>query len=156
MVALPGQLFYSTQIPVCLWFLARDKRNGRFRDRRGETLFIDTRKMGTLIDRVHRELTESDIVRIAGTYHAWRGDKGANAYENVPGFCKSATIDEIRQHGHALTPGRFVGTAAVEEDSEVFEQRMARLTATLRQQTQFAVKLDATIIANLKEIGFGE
>ena len=112
MVALPGQLFYSTQIPVCLWFLARDKRNGRFRDRRGETLFIDARKMGTLVDRVHRELTDEDIAKIAGTYHAWRGDKGAGEYEDVPGFCKAATLEEIRSHGHVLTPGRYVGAEA--------------------------------------------
>ena len=112
MVALPGQLFYSTQIPVCLWFLARDKKNGRFRDRRGETLFIDARKLGTLVDRTHRELTDEDIARIAGTYHAWRGDKGAGEYADVPGFCKAATLDEIRKHGHVLTPGRYVGAEA--------------------------------------------
>ena len=95
MVALPGQLFYSTQIPVCLWFLARNKKNGRFRDRRGETLFIDARKLGALIDRVHRELTDEDVQQIADTYHAWRGDKGAGKYEDVPGFCKSAKLEEI-------------------------------------------------------------
>ena len=89
MVALPGQLFYSTQIPVCLWFLARDRRNGRFRDRRGETLFIDARKMGTLVDRTHRELTDDDVAKIAGTYHAWRGDEGAGEYADVPGFCRA-------------------------------------------------------------------
>src|ERR1035437_988829 len=90
MVALPGQLFFSTQIPVCLWFLARDKRNHRFRDRRGHTLFIDARKLGTLVDRVHRELTDEDIAKIADTYHAWRHDKGAGKYEDVAGFCMSA------------------------------------------------------------------
>jgi type I restriction enzyme M protein len=105
MVALPGQLFYSTQIPVCLWFLARNKKNGRFRDRRGETLFIDARKMGTLVDRVHRELTDADLAKIAGTYHAWRGDKGAAKYADVAGFCKSAKLDEIAKHGFVLTPG---------------------------------------------------
>ncbi|HVA85938.1 MAG TPA: N-6 DNA methylase, partial [Candidatus Saccharimonadales bacterium] len=99
MVALPGQLFYSTQIPVCLWFLARDRRNGRFRDRRGETLFIDARKMGTLVDRTHRELTDDDVAKIAGTYHAWRGDPGAGEYIDVAGFCRAATIEEIRTHG---------------------------------------------------------
>ena len=100
MVALPGQLFYSTQIPVCLWFLARNKKNGRFRDRRGDTLFIDARKMGTLTDRVHRELSDHDVARIAGTYHAWRGDKTAGTYADVPGFCKAAKLDDIRKHGH--------------------------------------------------------
>ena len=123
----PGQLFYSTQIPVCLWFLARDKRNGRFRDRRGETLFIDARKLGTLVDRIHRELTDEEIARIAGTYHAWRGDAGAGEYADEPGFCKSATLDEIRGHGHVLTPGRYVGAAEAEEDDEPFEEKMRRL-----------------------------
>jgi type I restriction enzyme M protein len=155
MVALPGQLFYSTQIPVCLWFLARSKSNGRFRDRRGETLFIDARKMGTLVDRVRRELTDADIAKIAGTYHAWRGDKDAGKYEDVAGFCKSADLDDIRKHGHVLTPGRYVGAAAAEEDDEPFEQKMARLAATLRQQQSEAVKLDAAIAANLRELGFG-
>ena len=105
MVALPGQLFYSTPIPACLWFTARNKRNGRFRDRRGETLFIDARKMGRMIDRVHRELTQDNIALIAGAYHAWRGDSEAGEYEDVPGFCKSATLEQIREHGHILTPG---------------------------------------------------
>ena len=155
MVALPGQLFYSTQIPVCLWFLARSKSNGRFRDRRGETLFIDARKMGTLVDRVRRELTDADIAQIAGTYHAWRGDKNAGTYEDLPGFCKSATLEEIATHGHVLTPGRYVGAAAADEDDEPFEQKMARLAATLRQQQVEAVELDTKIVANLKELGFG-
>src|SRR5436309_15639818 len=122
MVALPGQLFYATQIPVCLWFLARDKRNGRFRDRRGEVLFIDARKLGTMVDRVHRELTDADIVKIAGSYYAWRGDnkksprpsegegKGEGEYKDIPGFCMAAKLEDIRKHGHVLTPGRYVGT----------------------------------------------
>jgi type I restriction enzyme M protein len=155
MVAMPGQLFYSTQIPVCLWFLARNKTNGRFRDRRGETLFIDARKLGTLVDRVHRELTDADVARIAGTYHAWRGDKGAAAYADVPGFCKAAKLDDIRSHGHVLTPGRYVGAGAVEEDDEPFEEKMKRLAATLREQQAEGAKLDAAIAANLKELGFG-
>ena len=155
MVALPGQLFYSTQIPVCLWFLARNKKNGRFRDRRGETLFIDARKLGTLTDRVHRELTDDDIAHIAGTYHAWRGDKEAGQYEDVPGFCKAAQLDDIRKHGHVLTPGRYVGAAAVEDDGEPFEEKMQRLTATLQEQQRQAAELDAAIAANLKELGYG-
>ena len=155
MVALPGQLFYSTQIPVCLWFLARHKKNGRFRDRCGETLFIDARKLGTLTDRVHRELTEDDITQIAGTYHAWRGDTEAGPYADVPGFCKAAKLEDIRKHGHVLTPGRYVGAAAVEDDGEPFEEKMKRLTATLREQQQEAAKLDAAIAANLKELGYG-
>ena len=156
MVTLPGQLFYSTPIPVCLWFLARNKRNGRFRDRRGETLFIDARKLGSMVDRVHRELTDDDLAKIAGTYHAWRGEKEAGAYVDVPGFCKSAMIGDVRKHGHVLTPGRYVGAEAQEEDDELFDEKMKRLTATLRQQTNEAAKLDAAIAANLKELGFGE
>jgi len=155
MVALPGQLFYSTQIPVCLWFLARNKRNGRFRDRRGETLFIDARKMGSMVDRVHRELTDEDIDKIAGTYHAWRGDKDAGDYSDIAGFCKAASVDDIRKHSHILTPARYVGAAAVEDDGEPFEQKMKRLTATLQEQQTSAAKLDAAIAANLKELGYG-
>lgn len=155
MVALPGQLFYSTQIPVCLWFLTRNKRNGRFRDRRGETLFIDARKMGTMVDRTHRELTDDDLSKIAGAYHAWRGDKDASNYEDVPGFCKVAKLDDIRKHGHVLTPGRYVGAEAAEDDGEPFEDKMKRLTATLREQQTEAARLDAAIAANLKELGYG-
>jgi type I restriction enzyme M protein len=171
MVALPGQLFYSTQIPVCLWFIARNKKNGTrsagsgkgFRDRRGETLFIDARKMGTLIDRVHRELTDEDVAKIADTYHAWRGDKpalskaegGAGEYADVPGFCMAAKLDDIRKHGHVLTPGRYVGAEAVEDDGEPFDEKMKRLTATLREQQKESATLDAAIAANLKELGYG-
>ena len=155
MVALPSQLFYSTQIPVCLWFLARNKKNGRFRDRRGETLFIDARKMGTLVDRTHRELTDDDLAKIAGTYHAWRGDKGAGGYADVPGFCKATKLDDIRKHGHVLTPGRYVGAEAAEEDGEPFEENMKRLAETLYQQQAEAAKLDTTIAANLWELGYG-
>ena len=155
MVALPGQLFYSTQIPVCLWFLARNKKNGRFRDRRGETLFIDARKLGTLVDRMHRELTDEDIAKIAGTYHAWRGDEERGRVRRRAGFCKSATLEDIRKHGHVLTPGRYVGAEAQEDDGEPFEEKMKRLTATLREQQAEAAKLDAAIAANLKELGYG-
>lgn len=155
MVAMPGQLFYSTQIPVCLWFLARTKRNGRFRDRRGETLFIDARKLGTLTDRIHRELSDTDIAKIAGSYHAWRGDKGARSYADVPGFCFSAKLDDIRKHGHVLTPGRYVGAEAAEDDGEPFDKKMKRLSALWREQQKEAAKLDAAIAANLKALGYG-
>jgi type I restriction enzyme M protein len=155
MVALPGQLFYATQIPVCLWFLARGKRNGRFRDRRGETLFMDARKLGTMVDRIHRELTNEDIARIAGTYHAWRGDKDASEYGDVPGFCKAATVDDIRKHGHVLTPGRYVGAEAAEDDGEPFEEKMQRLTETLHQQEAEGARLDAAIAANLGQLRYG-
>ena len=156
MVALPGQLFYATQIPVCLWFLAKYKKNGRFRDRRGETLFIDARKLGVLKDRVHRELTEEDVLRIAGTYHAWRGDKGAGKYENVPGFCKAANLEEIQKHDYVLTPGRYVGAEIIEDDGVDFEEKMQALSDTLRKQMKEAAQLDAAIAANLKELGYGE
>jgi len=156
MVTLPSKLFYSTQISPCLWFLARDKGNGLFRDRRGETLFIDARKLGTLIDRVHRDLSDDDVARIAGTYHAWRGDPGAGDYADEPGFCKSATLDDIRKHNHVLTPGRYVGAAPIEDDGEPFDAKMKRLTATLREQQTEAARLDAAIAANLRELGYGE
>ena len=155
MVALPGQLFYSTQIPACLWFLARDRKNGKFRDRRGHVLFIDARKLGRMVDRTHRELTDEDIARIADTYHAWRGEKEAGKYADVPGFCKSAPLDEVRKHSHVLTPGRYVGAEALEDDGEPFEEKMRRLTATLREQQAEAAKLDAAIAANLRELGYG-
>ena len=109
-----------------------------------------------MIDRVHRELTEEDIRRIADTYHAWRGEKDAGDYADVPGFCKSATIEDIRKHGYILTPGRYVGAAEVDDDGEPFEEKMSRLVAQLRQQQAEAAKLDAAIAANLKELGYGE
>ena len=164
MVALPGQLFYSTPIPACLWFLARDKRGlpspagkggrGEARDRRGQILFIDARRMGRMVSRVHRELTDEEIARIAETYHAWRGNAGA--YRDIPGFCKSASLEEVRKHGYVLTPGRYVGAAEQEEDDEPFEQKMGRLVAQLRAQQAEAARLDAAIAANLKALGFWE
>jgi len=196
MVALPGQLFYSTQIPACLWFLRRDKRRlpspsagkggGEIADRRGQVLFIDARKLGRMVDRTHRELTDEDIARIAGTYHAWRSDVGtvpnkADArtvrdaidvgmirnmtdvgavrepplqYADIPGFCKSAMLEEIRKHGYVLTPGRYVGAVPQEDDGEPFAEKMQRLTAQWREQQAQARKLDAAIAANLKELGY--
>jgi len=165
MVALPGQLFYSTQIPVCLWFLTRNKNDGKRRDRRKQTLFIDARKLGTLIDRVHRELTDEDIARIAGIYHAWRGDQltpsplageggGEGAYQDSLGFCKSATTTEIATHGYVLTPGRYVGAEEIEEDSEPFEEKMARLVAELSEQFDVSAKLEKAIAKNLRGLGY--
>lgn len=156
MVSLPGQLFYSTQIPVCLWFLSRDKKNNRFRDRRGHVLFIDARKLGTMADRTHKEFTDADVARIAGTYHAWRGDKDIKRkYKDELGFCKSVELAEIQKHGHVLTPGRYVGAEALEDDGEPFDEKMKRLVAALREQQAQAAKLDAQIAANLKELGYG-
>ena len=139
MVALPGQLFYSTQIPVCLWFLARDKSNGiardaKLRDRRGEILFIDARKLGHMVDRTRKEFSDADIDRITRAYHAWRGEGDAGAYADVPGFCKAATLEEIKAHGYVLTPGRYVGAANVEEDDVPFAERFAALQANLERQ----------------------
>ncbi len=157
MVALPGQLFYSTQIPACLWFLARNKNpdNG-WRDRRGEVLFIDARKHGRMVDRTRREFTDEDIAQIADTYHAWRSTRGTARYMDEPGFCKSVTLEEIGRHNHVLTPGRYVGAAAAEDDGEPFDDKMKRLVAQLRGQRAEGVKLDAAIAANLKSLGYWE
>jgi type I restriction enzyme M protein len=152
MVALPGQLFYSTPIPVCLWFIARDKRNGRFNDRHGKTLFIDARKLGHLIDRIHRELSEEEILRIAGTYHAWRGNKDAGEYADIKGFCKSATLDEIRARGHVLMPPTYVGAEQFEEDGERFDVKIGRLTAKLEEQLSESSKLEKEIRDNLSSV----
>ncbi|MEM4254479.1 MAG: class I SAM-dependent DNA methyltransferase [Candidatus Woesearchaeota archaeon] len=152
MVALPSQLFYNTMIPACLWFIARDKKNSKFRDRRGEVLFIDARKMGVMIDRRHRELTTEEITKIASTYHAWRGEGGK--YDDILGFCKSVKIDEIRKQGHILTPGRYVGAEEEEEDTEAFEEKMKKLTTELAKQMEEGKKLDEEIKKNLGGIGF--
>ncbi|MCL4458787.1 MAG: type I restriction-modification system subunit M [Chloroflexi bacterium] len=155
MVALPGQLFYNTQIPACLWFLARDKRNRWFRDRRRQVLFIDARRMGRMIDRVHRELTDEDIARIAGTYHAWRGDEGVESYQDIPGFCKSASTEEIAAHSHVLTPGRYVGAEDIEDEDEPFEEKISRLTGKLEEQFAESARLEAVIRQNLRGLGHG-
>ena len=146
MVALPRQLFYSTSIPVCLWFIARNKENHRFRKRTGETLFIDARRLGKMIDRVHRELTNAEMTQIAETYHAWRGDEGAGEYVDVPGFCKSTKLVEILEYGCVLTPGRYVGIADVEDDEIPFEQQITQLTESER--------LGAVIKKNLETLGY--
>ncbi|PKN74075.1 MAG: N-6 DNA methylase [Candidatus Cloacimonetes bacterium HGW-Cloacimonetes-3] len=186
MVALPGQLFYSTQIPACLWFLTRSKTGGKYRDRRGETLFIDARNLGVLKDRVHKELTAEDVAKIATTYHAWRGDnttprhsspprhssEGWNPeqekeldtvlqrydeYKDIPGFCKAVTTAEIAAQNYILTPGRYVGMAPKEnEDTEPFQDKMKRLTAELYAQFEESARLEKEIKANLIKLGFGE
>lgn len=153
MVALPGQLFRSTQIPACLWFLARDRHNGKFRKRKGEILFIDARKLGYMVDRTQRELAAEDVARISDTYHAWRS--GAN-YDDVPGFCKGATLEEVQRHSHILTPGRYVGAEPQEDDGEPFEEKMKRLVTEWQEQQVEARRLDTAIDANLKTLGFGK
>lgn len=185
-VALPGQLFYNTQIPVSLWFISKDRKNNKFRDRSGEVLFIDARKMGVMIDRRHRELTEEEIKRIASTYHAWRKKKTPNKessveqlqlavaetgadynkslleetnedlpeYKDISGFCKSVTIEEIRQNNYILTPGRYVGMEEIEDDSEPFEEKMERLTKELSKLFKESKELEEQIRKNLEGIGY--
>jgi type I restriction enzyme M protein len=155
MVALPSQLFYNTMIPACLWFLTRDKKDNRFRNRRGQVLFIDARKMGTMVDRRHRQLTEDEIKKISETYHAWRGELKGKKYQDIPGFCKSASLEEIRKHEWILTPGRYVGAEEEEDDGEEFEQKMKRLTSELSKQMEEGKRLDAEIRKNLESIGYG-
>lgn len=157
MVALPGQLFTNTQIPACIWFLTRDKRNGLAlnktkRDRRGQFLFIDARQLGYMKDRVLRDFTVEDIKKVADTLHAWQLGEG---YEDVAGFCYSASLDDIRKHEHVLTPGRYVGAEEQEEDGEAFADKMARLTAQLTEQFAESTKLEGEIKKNLAGLGYG-
>jgi type I restriction enzyme M protein len=187
MIALPGQLFYTTQIPVCLWFLTKNKKGGANRpgeppqrNREGETLFIDARKIGSMISRTQKELSAEDIAQIADTYHSWRSGACANdelsvmsdelktqhselsthhslaAYEDVPGYCKSATIDEIKKHDYVLTPGRYVGAAPLEDDGIPFETKMTELSANLFSQMKVSAELDEIIRQNLKGLGYEE
>lgn len=153
-VTMPGQLFYSTQIPVCLWFLTRNKAANGKRAREGEILFIDARKLGHMVDRTHRELSDEDIRKVADTFHAWRGTN-EQTYEDVAGFCKAATLDEVREHDYILTPGRYVGLEEAEEDDEPFEEKMARLTTELAEQFAESKRLEEEIRKMLGGIGYG-
>jgi type I restriction enzyme M protein len=138
-----------------VWWTHGTGEEGAEQVLRGQILFIDTRKMGRLMDRVHRKLTEEDITKIAGTYHAWRGDKGAGVYDDIPGFCKSAAMEEICQHGFVLTPGRYVGVEAAAEDEEPFPEKMRRLTLKLEEQFAEGARLEAAIRKNLRNTGYG-
>ena len=154
MVALPGQLFYSTQIPVCLWFLARDKSNGvamdaKLRDRRDEILFIDARKLGHMVDRTRKEFSDADVDKITHAYHAWRGEGEAGAYADEPGFCKAASLEEIKGHGYVLTPGRYVGAEDIEDDGIPFAERFSALKEKLDSQFAEADLLAETIRGRL-------
>jgi type I restriction enzyme M protein len=152
MIALPGQLFYSTQIPACLWFLARNKGNHRFCDRRGQVLFIDARKLGHLVDRTRREFSDDDVAKITATYHAWRGEPGAGEYKDIPAFCKSATLDEIRAYNYVLTPGRYVGAVTLDDTAQPFEELFGVLKETLSEQLAQAEELSSTIQTKLEGI----
>jgi type I restriction enzyme M protein len=156
MVTLPGQLFYSTQIPACLWFLTCNKNpGGNMRNRSREVLFIDARRVGVLIDRTRKEFSDEDIDTIASTYHAWRGERNAGTYADVPGFCKAAQIDEIRSHNHVLTTGRYVGAPDVEDDNVPFPERFATLKANLEKQFAESRRLEALIARGLKSVSNG-
>jgi type I restriction enzyme M protein len=157
MVALPSQLFYNTMIPACLWFIARDKQNNKFRARGGEVLFIDARNFGVLVDRRHRELTFEDIRRISDTYHSWRGelvDGKEAAYKDVLGFCNSARLNDVRNHGYILTPGRYVGAQEEEEDGKTFDEKMKNVSSELKEQMITGQKLDEEIKKNLLRLGY--
>ncbi len=180
MIALPGQLFFTTQIPVCIWILSKDKKGDAqspspqtplpkgegLRDRRGETLFIDARKIGSMISRTQKELTAEDILQIGSTYHSWKqdssspsgrsGDEGQSSYENIPGYCYSAALEDMRKHDYVLTPGRYVGAADIEDDGIPFETKMTEMSQTLFQQMAEAADLDATIRQNMKGLGYEE
>jgi len=149
MIALPGQLFFNTQIPACLWFLVKEKRA-----RQGEVLFIDARKMGSMISRVQCEFTEEAIDKIAATVAAWRGEAEAGEYQDVSGFCRSVTLAEVAEHGHVLTPGRYVGAEAVEDDDEGFADKMRKLTEMLGEQVAKGAELDQLIRQKLGGLGY--
>jgi len=158
MVALPGQLFYGTAIPACLWFLVKDKsgrptRGGaRLRERRGQTLFINARALGSLVDRTHREVSDADRIRMTSAYHAWRGQPEAGHYEDVPGFCRSVGIEELRDNDHALVPGRYVGAADEPQGSEPLAEQVARLSSELLEEFETASQLQQRIAANLETL----
>ena len=158
MVSLPSQLFYNTQIPACLWFLARNKTStgsaSKLRNRTNEVLFIDARELGTMISRKQRELTDDDIKKISDTYHKWRSKEQFAEYQDIPGFCKSATLEEIRKNNYILTPGRYIDFKETQQDDQAFEEKMQQLTATLREQMQKAHELDEAIKVNLGKIGY--
>lgn len=155
MVALPGQLFYSTQIPACLWILAKDKSKDGHRERRGEFLFIDARKLGFMADRTRRELSDADIAKIADVYHRWRNKRemneklGFSDYTDEPGFCKAATLAEVGEHGHVLTPGRYVGAADEDDDGVIFEDQVGKFRTRLTDQFAEGRRLERLIVTQL-------
>jgi type I restriction enzyme M protein len=154
MVALPPQLFYNTQIPACLWFLARNKTNGKFRNRSNQVLFIDAREIGTMISRRQKELTDEDIKKIGEIYHSWRSKEWEEKYKDEPGLCKSVSIEEIRKNNHILTPGRYIEFREEDDDGVAFEEKMKRLTSELKEQMDKAGEIDDQIRKNLSSIGY--
>jgi type I restriction enzyme M protein len=151
-VALPEKLFFNAGIPVCLWFVAKDRAGNGHRDRRGEVLFIDARKLGTMATRTLRVLSEGDLVQITSTYHNWRNKKPDAAYEDLAGFCKSASIEEVATHDYVLTPGRYVGAADVEDDGEPIDEKLARLRTQLLAEFDEADRLEKVIRERLEEL----
>lgn len=151
MVALPSQLFFNTQIPACLWFLARNKTNGKFRNRQNEILFIDARKMGEMISRKNRILTDEDIRKISETYHNWRNPDGN--YKDIPGFCNTTTQEEVEANSFVLTPGRYVGAEELEDDGIPFEEKVETITTELAEQFAKSHELEARIKQNFRKIG---
>ena len=154
LVAMPTNLFFTVTIPVCVWFFAKNKDNGRFRKRKGETLFIDARKIFTQISRIQNDLTDKQLEKIAGTYHSYVGEKGYPKYKDIPGYCKIATKEDITKFDYVLTPGRYVGAEDVEEDDEPFKEKMNRLTKEYAELLETSKLLDKQIRKNLKELGF--
>jgi type I restriction enzyme M protein len=154
MVSLPSQLFYNTQIPACLWFLARNKTNGKFRNRSGHFLFIDAREKGSMISRRQKELTDIDISSIGEIYHNWRSKDWEEKYKDVPGLCKSVSLEEMRKNNHILTPGRYIDFKEEDDDGEVFEEKMKKLTSELKEHLDKAKELDEQIAKNLSSIGY--
>lgn len=154
MVALPAQLFYNTQIPACLWFLARNKTNGKFRNRSNQVLFIDAREIGRMISRKQKELTEEDVSRIGEIYHSWRSKDWEQKYKDIPGLCKSVSVEDIRKNNFVLTPGRYIEFREEEDDGIEFEHKMKDLTSELKEQMTKANDLDRQIRKNLSSIGY--
>ena len=147
-VTLPGQLFYSTQIPVCLWFISNNK------ERKNEILFIDAREIGHMVSRTLKEFSDEDIQKVAQTYHSWKGTND-KSYEDIAGFCKIANLEEVKNNEYILTPGRYVGLADVEEDEEPFEQKMERITSELSEQFAKSKELEDQIRQSLEGLGYG-
>jgi type I restriction enzyme M protein len=154
MVALPTQLFYNTQIPACLWFLARNKTNGKYRNRSGHFLFIDAREIGTMINRRQKELTDEDIASIGEIYHNWRCKEWESKYKDVPGLCQTASLDVIRKNNYVLTPGRYIDFKEAEDDGAEFDVKIKKLTKELKEQLATASDLDDSIRKCLSKIGY--